>query len=108
MVKVNNPRFPHRCTIYTLIGGDAWSDGEKKILYEGKCNKYGSGQLRTFNREGVIKTDYAIDLPGLVKGVCTGCLVDVTDYTGSYEGIVITDAYPTEMGTTLTFNIPKN
>ena len=108
MAKVNNPRFPHKCKIYTIIGGDAWSDGEEKILYQGKCNKYGSGTIRTFVNSGVIKGDYAIDVPGLVEGACAGCLVDVTDYSGSYKGLTLTDAYPTEMGTTLYFNMPKN
>lgn len=108
MAKVSNPRFPHTCTVYKLVGGDAWTESEKQILYQGECCKYGSGTLRTFSYNGVIKGDYAIDIPGLVENVCTGCLVDVTDFTGSYEGLVLTDAYPSYMGTTLFFNMPKN
>lgn len=108
MAKVSNPRFPHSCTVYKMVGGDAWSESKKEVLYEGKCNKYGSMNLRTFNRDNVVKADYAVDIPCLVKGVCTGCLIDVTDYTGTYNEIMLTDAYPTEMGTTLYFNMSKN
>lgn len=108
MAKVNNPRFPHTCKVYKVIGGDAWESGTEEVLYEGKCNKYGSSNLRTFNRDNVIKADYAVDIPGLVRGVSTGCLLDVTDYTGTYEKLTLTDAYPTEMGTTLYFNMSKN
>ena len=117
-MKVNNPRFPHTCKVYRISGETSFDEGNETVLYVGKCNKYGrtsprtstngSTSLRTFTKSNVIKSDYAIDIPGLVKGIIAGDLVDVTDYGGSFESCVVTDCYPTEMGTTLYFNLAKN
>lgn len=107
-MKVSNPRFPHTCKVYRISGETSFDKGSETVLYEGKCNKYGSSSLRTFTKNNVIKGDYAIDIPGLVKGILSGDLVDVTDYGGTFEAKVITDCYATEMGTTLYFNMAKN
>lgn len=107
-MKVNNPRFPHTCKVYRISGETSFDEGNETVLYVGKCNKYGSTNLRTFTKSNVIKSDYAIDIPGLVKGIIAGDLVDVTDYGGSFESCMVTDCYPTEMGTTLYFNLAKN
>lgn len=108
MAKVSNPRFPHTCRVYKISDETSWDDGVETVLYEGKCNKYGSSNLRTFKTDNVLKGDYAVDIPGLVKDVCTGCILDVTDYTGTNKKLTVTDAYPTEMGTTVYFNMSKN
>lgn len=107
-MKVNNPRFPHTCKVYRISGETSFDEGNETVLYVGECNKYGSTSLRTFTKSNVIKSDYAIDIPGLVKGIIAGDLVDVTDYGESFESCVVTDCYPTEMGTTLYFNLAKN
>ena len=78
-MKVNNPRHPHKCTVYRIIGEDSFSDGEKVILYEGICRKEGSTNLRTFKTDNVIKSDYLLSLPGIVEGILAGDLIDVTD-----------------------------
>lgn len=107
-MKVNNPRFPHTCKVYRISGETPFDEGNETVLYVGRCHKYGSTSLRTFTKSNVIKSDYAIDIPGLAKGIIAGDLVDVTDYGGSFESCVVTDCYPTEMGTTLYFNLAKN
>lgn len=107
-MKVNNPRFPHTCKVYRISGKTSFDEGNETVLYVGRCRKYGSTSLRTFTKSNVIKSDYAIDIPGLAKGIIAGDLVDVTDYGGSFESCVVTDCYPTEMGTTLYFNLAKN
>lgn len=108
MAKVSNPRFPHTCKVYRMEGETSFNEGRETVLYEGKCNKYGSSNLRTFKTDNVVKGDYAVDIPGLVKGIRPGDLVDVSDYTGEAKRILVTDAYPTEMGTTVYFNLSKN
>lgn len=107
-MKVNNPRFPHTCKVYRISGETSFDEGNETVLYVGRCHKYESTSLRTFTKSNVIKSDYAIDIPGLEKGIIAGDLVDVTDYGGSFESCVVTDCYPTEMGTTLYFNLAKN
>ena len=107
-MKVNNQRFPHTCKVYRISGETSFDEGNETVLYVGRCHKYGSTSLRTFTKSNVIKSDYAIDIPGLAKGIIAGDLVDVTDYGGSFESCVVADCYPTEMGTTLYFNLAKN
>lgn len=107
-MKVSNPRFPHTCTVYRIDGETSFEDGDKTILYEGKCAKYGNTGLRSFKSNNVFKGDYAVDIPGLIKGIRSGCIVDVTDYGGEYKSCIVTDAYASEMGTTVYFNIAKN
>ena len=58
-------------------------------------------------RQRRIKVDYAVDIPGLVKGVVSGDIVDFADFGAPFEGCIITDCYPTTMGTTLYFNQAK-
>lgn len=107
-MKVNNPPFPHTCKVYRISRETSFEDGSETVLYEGECNKYGSSSLRTFTKNNVVKSDYAINIPGLIKGIVAGDLVDVTDYGESLKARVVTDCYLTEMGTTLYFNLAKN
>ncbi len=106
-MKVNNPRFPHTCKVYRISGETSFDEGSETVLYEGECNKYSSSSLRTFTEDNVIKVDYAVDIPGLVKGVVTGDIVDFADFGEPFKGCIITDCYPTTMGTTLYFNQAK-
>ena len=86
----------------------SFSDGEKTVLYEGECRKESSGNLRTFRTANVIKGDYAVYIPGIIKGISSGYLIDVTDFGGTYEGCKITDADIGNLGTTVYFNRPMN
>lgn len=106
--KINNPRFPHTCTIYRMEGETSFSDGKKAVLYEGKCRKYGNTSLRTFKADNVIKGDYALSIPGTVSGIKAGDLINVTDHCGAFTGCMVTDCYAGNLGTTVYFNLSKN
>lgn len=108
-MSVNNPRFPHFCKIYRYEGVSNFNKGDERVLYEGKCRKYGNTSIRTFRgNDGVQRADYALSLPGQICGIVTGTLIDVTDLTGEIKRAQVTDSYPTNLGTTVYFNLPKN
>lgn len=104
----DNPRHPHTCKIYRMTGETSFHDGEEKILYEGKCRKYGNSSIRTFQTKNVVKGDYALSVPGIIEGILSGDLIDVTDRQGSFFRCIVTDCYATNLGTTVYFNLPKN
>lgn len=105
-------RFPHTCIVYKVTEETPFGDGVQSIFYQGECHMYGSSTLRTFKQSGVIKGEYAVDIPKLVKGVNSGDLIDVTDYNGSFTACVVTNSMPVvygkHEGTTIYFNLPKN
>lgn len=104
----DNPRHPHWCRIYRVTGADSFSDGEETVLYEGACRKEGSTTLRTFRTDNVIKSDYMLSVPGIVGGILTGDLLDVTDRQGTFLACPVTDSYAGNLGTTVYFNLVKN
>ena len=106
-MKVNNPRHPHKCTVYRIIGEDSFSDGEKVILYEGICRKEGSTNLRTFKTDNVIKSDYLLSLPGIVEGILAGDLIDVTDRQGTFTQCMVTDRLCRKFGNNCVFQSCK-
>lgn len=105
-------RFPHVCKVYRVDGETPFDDGVETLLYEGECYMYGNSTLRTFKIGGVVKGEYAIDIPALVRGVNAGDLIDVTDYNGTYKECMVTTSIPVEygkhQGTSIYFNIMKN
>lgn len=105
-------RFPHTCKVYRVDGETPFDDGAESVFYEGKCAMYGSTTLRTYKQAGVIKGEYAVDIPKLVKGVRSGDMLDVTDYNGTYTECVVTNSMPVIYGkfegTTIYFNLYKN
>jgi hypothetical protein len=107
-----NTRFPHTCKVYRVSEETPFNDGVETVFYKGECAMYGSSTLRTFKQSGVIKGEYAIDIPKLVKGVNSGDTIDVTDYNGTFEGCIVTNSMPVVYGkfegTTIYFNLPKN
>lgn len=104
---VSNPRHPHTCRIYRREGATNFSKGEVKVLYEGACRKEGSTNLRTFKTNNVLKSDYLLSLPGIIEGIHSGDLIDVTDRQGEIKGCMVTDAYAGNLGTNVYFNHPK-
>ncbi len=108
MSSVSNPRFPHTCKVYRLAEIDNFSDGEEIVLYEGKCRKNVNTSLRTFKTDGVIKSDYSLSIPGTVKGIRAGDLVDVTDMQGDFKACLVSDCYAGNLGTTVYFNVTQN
>lgn len=124
MTEIQNIRFPHRCTIYEISGVTPFSDGEKHVVWSGRCRK----EAKTFGvREEVPKSNYRVQLGSLiggdlsgdasaayrdiqgkevgakVEGIKAGMLIDVDDCQDTYVGKTITDAFCGRLGTTVYF-----
>lgn len=100
---VLNERYPHSCRVYRLTGVTPFSDGERTLLYEGKCRKY-SG-YRPTDPDGVSKELFALSLPmvyGNGDGTCPkeGDVVEITGRGGEWTGRV-TSVMAGNLGTTL-------
>lgn len=129
----NFTRFPHTCEIYYMNNSDPFSDGTRVVVWSGRCRKESNTSIRTFKgAESVIKCDYRVQLGALVggsldgdadaaydgrygeecgaivSGIKSGMLMDVTDKQGTYEGLWISDAYASELGTSVYVDDPKN
>ena len=102
--KMNNPRFPHQCVIYRRVGATSFKpDGEIKKIYAGECRKSSSTNIRTFNTGSsttgkVDVADYRVSMPGIVKGIRKGDLIDVTDLIGIETGMRIVSFDATQLG----------
>lgn len=103
-MSANNPRFPHQCVIYRKDGATSFNpDGEIKELYNGPCRKSSSTNIRTFNTGSnttgkVDIADYRVSMPGIVKGIQKGDLIDVTDLVGTEKGMRIVMVEATQLG----------
>lgn len=99
-----NPRFPHQCVIYRKDGATSFNpDGEIKELYNGPCRKSSSTNIRTFNTGSnttgkVDIADYRVSMPGIVKGIQKGDLIDVADLIGTEKGMRIVSFEATQLG----------
>ena len=98
-----NPRFPHQCVIYRKIGATSFNLGEAKEIYKGSCRKSTSSNIRTFNTGSnatgkVDIADYRVSLPGIVKGIQKGDLIDVSDLVGTETGMRIVSFDATQLG----------
>lgn len=126
-------RFPHRCVIYTMNDATPFDDGERSVIWEGRCRKESNTSVRTFKgSESVLKSDYRVQLGALVGGdlagdanaaydgrldeecgavvggIVAGMLIDVEDMQGLFSGLTISDAYASKLGTTVYCDNPKN
>lgn len=117
MAKMNNPRFPHQCVIYRREGATSFNpSGTVKELYNGVCRKSSSTNIRSFNVGSnttgkVDVTDYRVSMPGIVKGLQKGDLIDVTDLIGTEKGLRIVNFGATRLmggGTEVLCNLPSN
>lgn len=103
-MSANNPRFPHQCVIYRKEGATSFNpDGEIKELYNGPCRKSSSTNIRTFNTGSnatgkVDIADYRVSMPGIVKGIQKGDLVDATDLIGTEKGLRVVMVEATQLG----------
>lgn len=100
-MSTNNPRFPHRCVIYRKEGATSFNpDGEIKELYKGVCRKSSSRSSSTgSNTTGKVDiADYRVSMPGIVKGIQKGDLIDVTDLIGTEKGMRIVSFEATQLG----------
>lgn len=113
---MNNPRFPHQCVIYRNVGATSFTKGERKELYNGPCRKSSSNNIRTFNTgsntTGKVDTsDIRVSVPGIVKGIQKGDLVDVTDLIDTTKGLRVVGIEATQLiggGTAVLCNISSN
>jgi hypothetical protein len=131
-------RFPHRCVIYSMTGETSFSDGEREVLWEGRCRKESNTSKRVFLRGSqrttgqVIVSQFGLQLGALVggdlmgdtdaaydggygdecgavvHGIRPGMQVDVTDAQGTLEHLIISDAYCGNLGTTVYFENSDN
>lgn len=85
MVKPYNPRFPHSCIVYRMVGESEFADGERMVLYEGRCRKYTTRSSRTSTV--TFNSQYTLSIPAIVKARA-GDIVEVDDYIGHFVGTV--------------------
>lgn len=127
---VNNIRFPHKCWVYRTEGANSFGEETERVCLYGddecrtldcdvcgdrgtercrcRCRKESSTSKRSFTAGKTDRTltgEYRLGIPGQVKGVKTGDLIDVEDLSGMYEGCVVTGVWVTTMGTSLFFNL---
>lgn len=101
---MNNPRFPHQCVIYRKEGATSFNpDGKIVEVYKGVCRKSSSTNIRTFNTGSnttgkVDVSDYRVSMPGIVKGIQKGDIIDVTDLIGTEKGLRIVNFDATRLG----------
>lgn len=102
---MNNPRFPHQCVIYRKVGVSSLNPNgtDTKELYKGPCRKSSSTNIRTFNTGSnstgkVDIADYRVSVPGIIKGIQKGDLIDVTDLIGTEKGMRIVNFDSTQLG----------
>lgn len=115
-MSANNPRFPHQCVIYRNEGATSFGDGTVKELYKGVCRKSSSTNIRSFstgnNTTGKVDiADYRVSIPGIVKGIQKGDLIDVTDLIGTEKGMRIVMVEATQLmggGTAVLCNTSSN
>lgn len=114
---MDNPRFPHMCVIYRREGATSFNpNGKVKELYNGVCRKSSSTNIRTFNTGSnttgkVDIADYRVSMPGIIKGIQKGDLIDVTDLIGTEKGMRIVNFDATRLlggGTAVLCNLPSN
>ena len=126
-------RFPHRCEIYSFGDVTPFSQGERVVLWSGRCRKESNTNVRTFyGTDYVLKSDYRVqlgsvvggDLSGdtsaahdglygdecgaVVSGIKPGMFIDVTDMSGNTVVLSISDSYVGNLGTTVYCNAAKN
>lgn len=104
---MDNPQYPHTCTIYRT-GGDSFTDAGREEVYKGKCRKERNTSIRNFATSRVSSCDYRLSIPGFQDGIRQGDTVDVADRSGTWEGITILDVNVTNFGTEVFFNIVKS
>lgn len=97
-----NPQFPHQSRIYRQVGATSFSEGEEVEIYTGPCRKSSSTNIRTFNTGSnttgkVDIADYRVSMPGIIKGIQKGDLVDVTDLIGTEMGLRIVSFEATQL-----------
>lgn len=110
--------FPHWCRIYSHGNADPFSDEEDDITvyYEGRCRDEGNAAMRTYQTDGVLKNDHALQIPALVTGVPNDAWLDIRNdcveiterQVTSCQPFRLSKHLPIENGTTVFYNEAKN
>lgn len=82
---IDNPRHPHYCEIYRIVGETSFENGERVDIYKGKCRKYTTRGARTTS--ATITSQYTLSVPAKVEAL-SGDIVEVDDYIGHFKGVV--------------------
>lgn len=83
---VNNPRHPHTCVVYRMVGQNSFdAEAKKEVLYEGICRKYTTRGART--TAATVTSQYTLSVPAFVKAKA-GDIVEVDDRIGHFKGVV--------------------
>ena len=110
--RIEHRNYPHVCRIYSNAAVSQFSDMEDAtVIYEGECIKYGSKQMRKYVDANVIKADFCVDIPYVIKGIFSGMKLDVTDSQGEFPNCEIVSAFADDvygLGTTVFFNVAMN
>lgn len=110
--RIEHRNYPHSCRIYSNPAMTQFSEpGEATVLYEGECIKYGSNQMRKYVNANVVKADFCVDIPHVVKGIFSGMRLDVTDLQGEFLDCEVATAFADDvygLGTTVFFNVAMN
>lgn len=103
--------YPHHCRIVRRVGETSFKPAEEKVIYEGCCVFFGSGQMRKFHLGNVIMADYCVDIPHVLieeHNVKSGDRITVVGKCRDWD---VVSSIPDEvfwMGTTVFFNETKN
>lgn len=106
--------FPHWCKIYSYGEPDPFSEEEENItiFYEGRCRDEGNAAMRTYQTDGVLKADHALQIPSLVVGVTNDARIDIKNDCGEITDRQLTSCQPFRYGerngTTIFYNEAKN
>lgn len=104
--------FPHYCKLYQIVGEDEFTDGEEIVIYEGKCRDEGNAAMRTYQTDGVMKSDHAVQVPDLIKNVPNDCFIDIKNDCVELKHLTMTNCQPFRygklVGTTIMYNEAKN
>ena len=109
--RIEHHNYPDVCRIYTNINQTQFNEGKESVLYHGECVKYGSLQMRKYVNSNVVKADFCVDIPHVVKGIFSGMRIDVEDSQGEFLDCEIVTAFADSvygLGTTVFFNAAMN
>ena len=109
--RINHHNYPDCCKVYSFEEQTQFSKGSERVIYEGECVKYGSSQMRKFVNGNVIKADFCVDIPYIIRDIYSGMKIDVYDAQGDFEGCEIVLAFADTvygLGTTIFFNVAMN
>lgn len=102
--------YPNHCKVYRIVDDNPFKDcTEEKVLYEGDCVFYGSAQMRKYTYANVVKADFAVSFPRVIRDpelkIEPGDLITVDgEFDEPVEVVTCMADQVFGMGTTVFFN----